>query len=136
MDISELVSAAKETLLDRDPTGKAVNSVAVETTRSETGWISYANTALVTYHDGETRELSSRDTPLAAALERHADDEAELGVPPVVLPIPLRQIRSDNLVRCEEHPGVHVESLACRWPHNVHGDGPEPQVGHPHRVTD
>lgn len=61
--------------------------------RDDTGWISYEETALVTHHDGETQILSIRDTPLATALELHADDEAELGsVQTVVIPIPLPDV--------------------------------------------
>lgn len=135
MDISELTSAATEALADREPTGKAVTAVTVETTRDDDGWISYSDTALVTYHDGETRRLNIRGTALSTALEQHADDEAELGVPQVAIPIPPRQ-PADNTVLCEEHPGAHGESIACRWPHSVHPEGAGPQVGHPHRVTD
>ncbi|MEV8335673.1 hypothetical protein [Streptomyces niveus] len=137
MNISELASAAAEALADRESTGKAVTSVTVETIRDGSGWISYAGTALVTHHDGETQALSIRDTALAAALEQHANDEAELGsVPTVVIPVPLPKVTPNNRVRCGEHPGVHIETVACRWPHNVHPDGDEPQVGHPYRVTD
>ncbi|MEU6424061.1 hypothetical protein [Streptomyces spiralis] len=39
-------------------------------------------------------------------------------------------------VRCEAHPGVHNQSRDCRRPHYVGVDGPEPQAGHPYRVTD
>ncbi|MBC7273015.1 hypothetical protein ACF09G_31600 [Streptomyces albogriseolus] len=137
MDISELTSAATETLADRESTGKAVTSVTVETTRDSSGWISYDDTALVTYHDGETRRLNIRDTALSRALERHADDEAELGsVPRVVIPIPAREVPADNTVRCEEHAGAHLETVACRGPHNAHPEGAQPQVGHPSRLTD
>lgn len=136
MDISELTSAATEALADRDSTGKAVMAVTVETTRDDDGWISYADTALVTYHDGETRPLNIRGTALSTALEKHADDEAELGVPQVVIQIPPRHVPADNKVLCEEHPGAHRESITCRWPHSVHPEGAQPQVGHPHRVTD
>ncbi|MEU0108388.1 hypothetical protein ABZ313_23925 [Streptomyces sp. NPDC006251] len=137
MDISELTSAATAVLADRDPTGKAVTSVTVETTRDDTGWLSYEDTALVTYHDGATRPLTIRGTALAAALEQHADDEAELGsVPRVVIQIPARPVPANNTVHCAEHSGAHLETIACRWPHNAHPEGTPPQVGHPYRLTD
>ncbi|MCX4826897.1 hypothetical protein OG883_45505 [Streptomyces sp. NBC_01142] len=137
MEISELTSAASEALQYRESTGKAVTSVTVEPSRDTSGWISYEGTALVTHHDGETQTLNIRDTRLSAALEQHANDEAELGsVPTVVIPIPLPAVTPNSRVRCEEHPGVHIETVACRWPHNVHADGTEPQVGHPYRATD
>ncbi|WP_405785884.1 hypothetical protein [Streptomyces sp. NBC_01367] len=137
MEISELTSAAAEALQHRESTGKAVTAVTVEPTRDDSGWISYEGTALVTHHDGETQTLNIRDTALSAALEKHADDEAELSsVRTVVIPVPLPEVAPNNRVRCEEHPGVHIESVACRWPHNVTADGDYPQVGHPYRVTD
>ncbi|MEU0030711.1 hypothetical protein [Streptomyces sp. NPDC006335] len=137
MEIGKLTSAAVEALQHRESTGKAVASVTVEPTRGGSGWISYEDTALVTYHDGETQNLNIRDTALSAALEQHAHDEAELGsVPTVVIPVPLPKVAPNNRVRCEEHPGVHIETVACRWPHNVTADGDYPQVGHPYRVTD
>ncbi|WP_326812610.1 hypothetical protein OIE62_04840 [Streptomyces scopuliridis] len=93
--------------------------------------------ALVTHHDGETQTLNIRDAALSVVLEQHAHDEAELvSVRTVVIPVPLPEAAPNNRVRCEEHPGVHIETVACRWPHNVHADGDEPQVGHPYRVTD
>ncbi|MFJ9900523.1 hypothetical protein ACIQPR_45070 [Streptomyces sp. NPDC091280] len=126
-----------ETLQHRESTGKAVISVTVEATRDDSGWISYEDTALVTHHDGETQTLNIRDTALSVALERHADDGTELGsVPTVVIPIPLPEITPNNQVRCEEHSGMHIETVACRWPHNCTADGEEPQIGHPYRVTD
>ena len=137
MEISELTSAAVEALQHRESTGKAVTSVTVEPTRDDSGWISYADSALVTHHDGETQTLNIRDTALSAALEKHADDEAELGaVPTVVIPVPLPEVAPNNRVRCEEHPGVHIETVGCRWPHNATADGDYPQVGHPYRITD
>ncbi|MDH6522431.1 hypothetical protein [Streptomyces sp. SAI-090] len=136
MDISELTSAATEALADRESTGKAVISVTVETSRDDDGWISYADTALVTYHDGDTRPLNIRGTALSTALEQHADDEAERGVPQVVIPIPPRSAPADTTVLCEEHRGAHRESITCRWPHGVHPQGAQPQVGHPHHATD
>lgn len=136
MDISELTSAATAALAEREPTGKAVTAVTVETIRDDGGWISYSDTAVVTYHDGETRPLNIRGTALSTALEKHADDEAELGVPQLVVQIPRRHVPADNVVLCEEHPGAHRESITCRWPHAVHPEGAQPQVGHPHRVTD
>lgn len=137
MEVSKLAAAAEETLQDREVTGKVVVSVTVEPTRNGTGWISYGETALVTHHDGETQTLSIRNTALAAALELHADNEAELGsVQTLVIPIPLPKIPPENRVRCEEHPGEHMETVACRWPHNVTADGEYPQVGHPYRVTE
>ncbi|WP_326613554.1 hypothetical protein OG949_35325 [Streptomyces scopuliridis] len=93
--------------------------------------------ALVTHHDGETQTLNIRDAALSVVLEQYVHDEAELGsVRTVVIPVPLPEAAPNNRVRCEEHPGVHIETVACRWPHNVHADGDEPQVGHPYRVTD
>ncbi|MDX3020051.1 hypothetical protein [Streptomyces acidiscabies] len=137
MNISELASVAAEVLADRESTGKAVTSVTVEPTRDGSGLISYAGTALVTHHDGQTQTLNIRDTALCAALEQHANDVAELGsVPTMVIPVLLPEVAPNNRVRCEEHPGVHIETVACRWPHNVHAAGSEPQVGHPYRVTD
>ncbi|MFZ3491855.1 hypothetical protein ACODT5_01195 [Streptomyces sp. 5.8] len=137
MEISKLTYAAVEALQHRESTGKAVTSVTVEPTRDDSGWISYGSSALVTYHDGETQPFNIRDTGLSGALEQHADDEAEIGsVATVVIPIPLLEVTPNNRVRCEEHPGVHIETVACRWPHNVHADGDEPQVGHPYRLTD
>ncbi|MET8421969.1 hypothetical protein ACWD7C_38295 [Streptomyces sp. NPDC005134] len=137
MDISELTSAATQAVAARESTGKAVTSILVEPIKDESGWTSYADIALVTHHDGETRPLNIHDTVLSAALDKHADDEAELGsVQTVVIPIPLPRATPDNLVRCEEHPGLHVETIACRRPRNVHPDGPEPQVGRPDHVTD
>ncbi|WP_331746791.1 hypothetical protein OG923_34190 (plasmid) [Streptomyces halstedii] len=137
MEIRKLTVAAVEVLQRREPSGKTVTSVTVKPTRDDTGRISYEETALVTHHDGETQILSIRDTPLATALELHADDEAELGsVQTVVIPIPLPDVPPNNRVRCEEHDGMHIETVACRWPHNVTADGDEPQVGHPYRVTD
>ncbi|MFF1678787.1 hypothetical protein ACFVYG_22445 [Streptomyces sp. NPDC058256] len=137
MEIRKLTSAAVEALQHRESTGKAVTCVTVEPTRDDSGWVSYEDTALVTHHDGETQTLNIRDTALSAALEQHADDEAELGsVQTAVILVPLHEVTPNNEVRCEEHPGVHVETVACRWPHNVPADGPEPQVGYPYRVTD
>ncbi|MER6519988.1 hypothetical protein ABT246_24430 [Streptomyces sp. NPDC001553] len=137
MNISELASGAAKTLADRESTGKAVTSVTVAAITDDSGWTSYAGTALVTHHDGETQPLNIRDTALSAALEQHANNEAGLGsVPTVVIPIPLPDVAPNNRVRCEEHPEVHTETVACRWPHNVHADGDEPQVGHPYRITD
>jgi hypothetical protein len=136
MEISELTSAAVEALQHHESTGKAVTAVTVEPTRGKPDWISYEDTALVTHHDGETQTLDIRDTALSAALEKHAADEAELGVRTVVIPVPLPAVAPTNRVRCEEHPGVHTETVACRWPHNVTADGDYPQVGHPYRVTD
>ncbi|MDW4912560.1 hypothetical protein [Streptomyces californicus] len=137
MDISTLTSAAVEALQHRESTGKAVTSVTVEPTRDGSGWTSYEGSALVTHHDGETQTLNIRDTALSVALEKHADDEAELGsVRTVVIPVPLPKVAPNSRVRCEEHPGVHIEIVGCRWPHNVTADGDEPQVGHPYRVTD
>ncbi|MEV4921609.1 hypothetical protein [Streptomyces roseoverticillatus] len=50
-------------------------------------------------------------------MEKHADDEAELGsVRPVVIPIPPRPVPPNNMVLCEEHSGTHVETIACRRP--------------------
>ncbi|MFF2228349.1 hypothetical protein ACFVV7_34090 [Streptomyces globisporus] len=136
MDTSTLTSAAVEALQHRESTGKAVTSVTVEPARDDSGWTSYKGTALITYHDGETQTLNIRDTALTAVLEKHADDEAELGsVQTVVIPVPLPRVAPNNRVRCEEHPGVHFETVGCRWPHNVTADGDEPQVGHPYRVT-
>ncbi|MGW3826578.1 hypothetical protein ACWEAF_30860 [Streptomyces sp. NPDC005071] len=109
MDISELTAAATEALADRESTGKAVTSITVEPIRDESGWISYNDIALVTHHDGETRHLNIRDTALSVALDKYADDEAEFG---------------------------SVQTVVIPWPHNVHPDGPEPQVGNPYRVTD
>lgn len=43
---------------------------------------------------------------------------------------------STERVRCEAHNGIHIESPDCVWPHLVAPDGPQPQVGHPYRVTD
>lgn len=134
MHISELTSAALEALAYRESTGKAITSVTVEAATNDSGWTSYASTAVVTHHDGETQTLNIHDTALSAALEQHASDEAELGS--VVIPIPLPKVAPSNRVRCEEHPGEHIETVACRWPHNVHAEGYEPQVGHPYRVTD
>ncbi|MET9657872.1 hypothetical protein [Streptomyces sp. NPDC006510] len=137
METSKLTSAAVEALQHRESTGKAVTSVTVEATTDDSGWISYEDTALVTHHDGETQTLNIHGTALSAALEQHANHEAELGsVQIVVIPVPLPEVTPNNRVRCEEHPGVHTETVACRWPHNVHADGDEPQVGHPYRVTD
>jgi len=136
MDISKLTSAAVEALQHRESTGKAVTFVTVEPTRDHSGWISYEDTALVTHHDGETQTLNIRNTALSAALEQHANDEAELGMLTVVIPVPLPEVAPNNRVRCEEHPGVHIETVACRWPHNVTADGDYPQVGHPYRITD
>ncbi|MFF3730918.1 hypothetical protein ACFYXM_11495 [Streptomyces sp. NPDC002476] len=136
MDISTLTSAAVETLQERESTGRAVTSITAEPVTDESGWTSYGPTVLVTHHDGKTQNLTIRDTALSAALEKHANDEAELGsVLTVVIPVPLPNA-PNNRVRCEEHPGVHIETVACRWPHNVTADGDEPQVGHPYRVTD
>ncbi|MEU5036104.1 hypothetical protein AB0G48_18385 [Streptomyces rubiginosohelvolus] len=137
MEVSKLAAAAHEMLQEREDTGKAVVSVTVEPTRDGSGWTSYAETALVTHHNGETQTLSIRNTALSAALDRHADDEAEIGsVQTVVIRLPLPQIPPGNRVRCEEHPGEHTETVACRWPHNSTADGDYPQVGHPYRVTD
>ncbi|MGW0673562.1 hypothetical protein [Streptomyces sp. NPDC002746] len=137
MDISTLTSAAVETLQERESTGRVVTSITAEPVTDESGWISYGPTALITHHDGKTQNLTIRDTALSAALEEHANDEAELGsVPTVVIQVPLPTIAPNNRVRCEQHTGVHVETVACRWPHNELPDGPEPQVGHPLRVTD
>ncbi|MEU9167814.1 hypothetical protein AB0D34_08465 [Streptomyces sp. NPDC048420] len=88
MEIGKLTSAAVEALQHREFTGKAVTSVTVEPTRGDSGWISYEDTALVTYHDGETQNLNIRDTALSAALEQHAHDEAELGSVPTVVMSP------------------------------------------------
>ncbi|MGW5928799.1 hypothetical protein ACWF2L_21500 [Streptomyces anulatus] len=135
--MSELASAAAEALADRESTGKAVTSVTVEAITDDSGWMSYAGTALVTHHDGETQTLNILDTALSAALGRHASDEAELGtVRTVVIPVPLPEVAPNSRVRCEEHPGVHTETVVCRWPHHVTTDGDYPQVGHPYRVTD
>ncbi|MEU9064969.1 hypothetical protein AB0D13_40615 [Streptomyces sp. NPDC048430] len=137
MEITELTAAAVQALQDRESTGKAATSVTVEPTRDDSGWIRYEDTAHVAHHDGTTQTLSIRDTALAAALERHADDEAELGsVLAVTIPVPLPTITPNSRVRCEEHPGTHLETIACRWPHNAAADGDLPQVGHPYRVTD
>lgn len=137
MDINKLAAAAVETLQYREETGKAVTSLSVEPTTDGSGWTSYEGTALVTHHDGQTQTLNIRDTALSVALEQHANDEAELGsVQTVVIPIPLPVVSPNNQVWCEEHAGEHVETVACRWPHNVGPDGDFPQVGHPHRVTD
>lgn len=57
-------------------------------------------------------------------------------MPTVVIPVPLPEVTPNNRVRCEEHPGVHIETVPCQWPHNVTADGDWPQVGHPYRVTD
>ncbi|MFI1226003.1 MULTISPECIES: hypothetical protein [unclassified Streptomyces] len=137
MDISTLTSAAVETLQERESTGRVVTSITAELVTDASGWTSYGPTALVTHHDGKTQNLTIRDTALSAALEEHANDEAALGsVPTVVIPVPLPKVAPNNRVRCEEHPGVHIETVACRWPHNITADGDEPQVGHPYRVTD
>jgi len=137
MDISRLAAAAIEALQDREETGKAVASVSAEPTKDASGWTSYEGTALLTHHDGQTQTLNIRDTALSVALEQHANDEAELGsVQTVVIPIPLPTVPPNHLVRCEEHTGEHNETVACRWPHDVHPDGDYPQVGHPYRVTD
>ncbi|MFE7332561.1 hypothetical protein ACFU8W_48540 [Streptomyces sp. NPDC057565] len=88
MDIIELTAAATEALAAREPTGTAVTSVTVEPSRDESGWISYADAALVTHLGGETRHVNIRDKALSVALDKHADDEAELGsVQTVVIPI-------------------------------------------------
>lgn len=137
MNTSELTAAAQEALADRESTGKAVVSIAVGTSPDASGGSSYAGRAVVTYHDGTTASLNIADTALSAALERHANDQAELGlVASVVIPVPLPTVPPNNLVSCEEHSGYHIETVACRWPHNTHPDGPEPQVGHPLLVTD
>ncbi|WP_330306265.1 MULTISPECIES: hypothetical protein [unclassified Streptomyces] len=39
-------------------------------------------------------------------------------------------------VCCEAHTGAHVTTAECRHPHYAGVGGPEPQVGHPYRVTD
>ena len=88
MNISDLIFAAKEALAGLESAGGAMATVTVEATRDDSGWISYDSTALVTYHDGETTVLDICGTPLSVALEKHADDEAELGsLPTVVIPI-------------------------------------------------
>ena len=136
MNISKLAAAAIEALQDREETGKAVTSVSIEPTKDASGWTSYAGTAVVTHHDGQTQALNISDTALSVALEQHANDEAELGsVQTVVIPIPLPVVSANNRVWCEEHTGEHAETVACRWPHNVGPDGDYPQVGHPCRVT-
>ncbi|MFF6979446.1 hypothetical protein ACFZAV_17240 [Streptomyces sp. NPDC008343] len=53
-----------------------------------------------------------------------------------IIPVPLPEVTPNNWVRCEEHAGIHIETVACRWPHNATANGSEPQVGHPYRVTD
>lgn len=89
MDISELTAAAQAVLRERAPADKPVDAIAVNSTRDESGWVSYDNVAFVAYCDGQTQLLDISGTEFAAALERHADDEAELGsVPDVTIPIP------------------------------------------------
>ncbi|MFJ1529693.1 hypothetical protein ACIOFV_14910 [Streptomyces mirabilis] len=39
-------------------------------------------------------------------------------------------------VWCEAHPGLHIATAECRNAHYVGPARPEPQAGHPHRVTD
>ncbi|MEW1630479.1 hypothetical protein AB0387_24295 [Streptomyces sp. NPDC089173] len=135
--MSELTSAATEALADRESTGKVVTSVTVEAIMDDSGCISYAGTALVTHYDGETQTLNILDTALSAALQRHASERAELGaVRTAVILVPLPEVAPNSRVRCEEHPGVHTETVACRWPHHVTADGDYPQVGHPYRITD
>lgn len=116
MEISKLTSAAVEALQHRESTGKAVTSVTVDPTRDDSGCVSYEDTALGTHYNGETQTLNIRDTALSAALEQHANDEAEIGsVPTVVIPVPLPEVTTpNNRVRCEEHPGVHIETIPCR----------------------
>jgi hypothetical protein len=137
-DMGALTAAARETLMDREDTGKAVTTVSVDTVHDDSGWISYADTATLTHHDGTTQQLNIKDTALSRALELHADDEAELGIiPTVTIPVPLPTVPANNRVRCDEHPGVHVETVACRHPHNDHPDADEPNFeGNPYRPTD
>jgi len=112
MDISELISTAVEALQDRKTSGGAVASVTVEPTRDASGWVSYEDSALVTHHNGLTQTLDIRDTALAAALEQHADDEAELGsVRAAVIPIPLPEGTPKNL---RTHSGT-VHTLGRRY---------------------
>jgi hypothetical protein len=136
MDISKLTSAATEVLAGRESTGKAVTLLTVETVRDGSGWIAYDGIALVTFHDGETALIDIRETGLSAALERHADDEAELGLLPVAIPIRPRRVPLNSTVLCDEHSGTHLETTACRWPHDVAPAGPQHQVGHPYLLTD
>ncbi|MFD9047765.1 hypothetical protein [Streptomyces zaomyceticus] len=84
---------------------KAVTSLTVEPARDDSGWIAYADTALIAYRDGEVQTLNIYGTTLSAALEEHADDEAELGtVPTVVIPFTLPEVASNGLGRCQEPP--------------------------------
>ncbi|MFF4504860.1 hypothetical protein [Streptomyces sp. NPDC001401] len=53
-----------------------------------------------------------------------------------LLPPPYDPEAPSNRVRCEAHTGAHVETADCRHPHYVEPTGPEPQAGHPYRVTD
>ncbi|MCX4791992.1 hypothetical protein OG369_39785 [Streptomyces sp. NBC_01221] len=97
MDISELTAAAQAVLRERAPADKPVAAIAVNSTRDDSGWISYDNVASVAYCDDQTQRLDISGTELAVALEKHADDEAELGsVPDVTIPIlpPHAQSRS------------------------------------------
>ncbi|MFD6967160.1 hypothetical protein [Streptomyces sp. NPDC059949] len=100
MDISELTAAAQEVLLERAAVDKLVTAIAVQSTRDESGWISYDNMAVVAFCDGQTQLLDISETKLAAALEIHADNEAELGsVPHVNIPIMPPPARGPSLTR-------------------------------------
>lgn len=128
--------------LPQPPAGdvKVVAAVGVENPGAVAGTASSA--ADVRNRVDQRQELS--DVVAVAAGQRHTQRNAVRIAHDVVLGarsssvnilVPPPAAAPNNRVRCEEHLGVHTETVACRWPHNAHVEGDWPQVGHPYCVT-
>jgi hypothetical protein len=85
-----------------------------------------------------TRNLGTNKLDIEIMSERQAAEAHELRAQQLnELRTELKMPReTGERVLCEAHKGIHVESPECVYPHLVAPQGPQPQVGHPYRVTD